>query len=76
MDKPPSTPAERILVALKDQERSKAWLARNTRIPLTTLDRRLRGDGTDFTLAQIHSIADALAFSPVEFIPAPEQAAS
>lgn len=59
MDKA-TTPSERIKTALEKGERSKAWLSRNTRIPLTTLDRKLRSDGTDLTLAQVHAIARAL----------------
>lgn len=63
------TPSERIKRVLTDDERSKAWLARNTQIPLTTLDRKLRGDGNDFTLAQIHAISEALGLQVVDFVP-------
>ena len=55
-----TTPAERIKSALAEQERSKSWLSRSTQIPLTTLDRKLRGDGFDLTLAQVHAICEAL----------------
>lgn len=54
------TPSDRIKSALEVRERSRSWLARSTQIPLTTLDRKLRGEGYDFTLAQTYAIAQAL----------------
>ena len=66
----PRTPSELVNQALADIGRSRAWLSRETQIPLTTLDRKLRGDGADFTLAQIYSIGDALDLALLELVDA------
>lgn len=64
------TLSETVSEHLADTGRSRSWLARETQIPLTTLDRKLRGDGSDFTLAQIHAVATVLDLALLELVDA------
>jgi len=52
--------ANRVVVAARTAGRSKNWLATETGIPYSTLDRRMRGVDKGFTCAEILRIAQAL----------------
>lgn len=47
-----------------------AELARNSDIPLTTLQRRLLGDGDEFTVAELSRISQALNVTPASWFEA------
>lgn len=59
----------RIEEALTKADRSKAWLARKTWISLTTINRKLAGDPSGFTVAQLHAIAGALDIEVLDLVP-------
>lgn len=66
----------RIAEALENAERSKSWLAKKTWVSLTTINRKLAGDPSGFTMAQMYAIAEALDVSVLDLLPASERAAA
>jgi DNA-binding phage protein len=57
-----------ILQAILDAERSQQWVAEKSGIPATTLRRKLQGQ-SDFYLAEVANIAQALNLTPSELLP-------
>jgi DNA-binding phage protein len=57
-----------IFKAILDAERSQSWVANKSGIPVTTLRRKLQGQG-DFRLGEVASIAQALNLTPADLLP-------
>ena len=69
MDNNPDTVAGRINAAMRTADRSIKGTAEAAGIPLTTYRRKLAGH-TDFTVAELGKIADALNVAPSTLLPA------
>lgn len=69
MDTPTDTVAGRVAAAMRIADRSIKGTAEASGIPLTTYRRKLAGH-TDFTVAELGRIADALDVAPATLLPA------
>lgn len=72
--------ASAVTFELNRADRSKKWLAEQTGIPYSTLDRKMKAQA-DFTFTDLFRIASALevspsAFTPTVFVPARPAVAS
>lgn len=65
--KAPDTVAAAVRAAIKESLGSVRAAALHSNIPPTTLDRRLRGDGSDFTVSELRRLADATGRSAADF---------
>ena len=63
----PPTLAHTIRAAIHDTVGSIRAAAKHSGIPYTTLDRRLRGDGSDFTVAELRRLAQATNRTTADF---------
>lgn len=61
--------AAQVRAILAGRQLSRRWLARALEMPVTTLNRRLRGD-QPFTVDELAAVAQALGISTVSLIPA------
>lgn len=59
---------ELISEAIKSAERSQAWVANKTGIPVTSLRRKLRGL-SEFQVTEVALIAEVLNMQPFELLP-------
>jgi len=64
---PPPTVAAVVRAAINETVGSVRAAALHANIAHTTLDRRLRGDGSDFTVAELRRLADATGRTPSDF---------
>lgn len=55
--------------ALSDAGRNKLWLSEQTGIPRTTLNRKMLGRQSEFTMTELLAVAEALGVAPSRFTP-------